>query len=258
MPGQEAVQSVNGPIAWALPDLELYCRAVLGGRPWLRDPRCLPLPWRPVELAERLRVAVMWHDGMVQPTPPVARALRQVVGRLRAAGHDVVDWDPADQKHGVALLGRMFVADGGAAIRREVERTGEPWRPELDAFLLARELGVSDMWKLQAERTEFQNRYLDRWGAAGIDAILCPTMAFNAVENGGLKHGEPGPGLGLAPPGRPVGTDGRHSRVHGRLQRPGLFLPLVCDRTGRRQHLRRTRPRLRAAERRVRGHPPRM
>ncbi|EQL03721.1 acetamidase [Ophiocordyceps sinensis CO18] len=44
------------------------------------------------------------------------------------------------------------------------------------------------MWKLHAERTEFQNRYLDRWNAAAIDAILCPTMAFNTVRNGAFRH----------------------------------------------------------------------
>lgn len=190
LPGQEAVHSVNGPMSGTLRDLELYCRAVVGQRPWLRDPRCLPFPWRPVELAQRLRIAVMWHDGMVRPTPPVSRALGEVVAKLGLAGHDIVDWDPVDQKHGLALLGRMFVADGGIAIRREVERTGEPWRPELQAFRDAKELGVSEMWKLHAERTEFQNRYLDRWNAAAIDAILCPTMAFNTVRNGAFRHGE--------------------------------------------------------------------
>ncbi|KAM4055852.1 amidase [Hirsutella rhossiliensis] len=188
MPGQEAVHSVNGPMAGTLRDLELYCRGVLGEKPWLRDPRCLPFPWRSIELAERLRIAVMWHDGMVRPTPPVSRVLKEVASKLRSAGHDIVEWDPVDQRHGADLLGRMFVADGGTAIRREVERTGEPWRPELEAYRIAKELGVFDMWKLHAERTEFQNRYLDRWNTASIDAILCPTMAFNTVRNGYFKH----------------------------------------------------------------------
>lgn len=195
MPGQEAVNSVNGPLAGTLQDLELYCRGVLGEKPWLRDPRCLPLPWRTVELAERLRIAVMWHDGMVRPTPPVLRALKVVVGKLTSAGHDIVEWDPVDQARGLALLHRMFLADGGTAIGNEISRSGEPWRPELEPFRTASELGVFDMWKLQMERAEFQNRYLDRWNAAGIDAILCPTMAFNTARNGTSKHGEFSSGL---------------------------------------------------------------
>ncbi|TWU70433.1 hypothetical protein ED733_000306 [Metarhizium rileyi] len=188
MPGQEAVQSVNGPMARTLDDIAMYTETVVGGQPWLLDPRCLPIPWRDVKLPNKLKVAVMWHDNMVRPTPPVTRALGDVVSRLRAAGHQVVDWDPVDQREGLALLGRMFVADGGTAIRKQLERTGEPWRPEMEQYRIAKELSTYEMWNLQLERVDFQNRYLDRWNRAGIDAILCPTIPFNTVKNGSFKH----------------------------------------------------------------------
>ncbi|TQN63724.1 Acetamidase [Colletotrichum shisoi] len=188
MSGQEAVQSVNGPMTRTLTDLELYGRAVVGRQTWLHDPRCVPIPWRDVPLPDRLTVAVMWHDGMVRPTPPVARALALAAERLRAAGHAVVDWDPRDQAQGLSLLGRMFVADGGVSIRNELERTGEPYRPEMKAYETARELGTYEMWQLHMERTAYQKRYLDRWNEAGIDAILCPTTPFASVRNGEYKH----------------------------------------------------------------------
>ncbi|RDA90709.1 hypothetical protein CP533_4948 [Ophiocordyceps camponoti-saundersi (nom. inval.)] len=188
MPGQEAVASVNGPMARTLADLELYCKAVIGAEPWLRDPRCIPLPWRVAEPPSRLRIAVLWHDGMVRPTPPVARALRTAVDRLRTAGHHVVDWDPVDQKAGVALLARMFVADGGDAIRTVIERSGEPWPAQLRPYETATELSTSAMWRLQTERSGFQCRYLERWNAAAIDAILCPVMAFNSVRHDQFRH----------------------------------------------------------------------
>ncbi|KAF3016466.1 hypothetical protein E8E14_008665 [Neopestalotiopsis sp. 37M] len=188
MPGQEAVQSVNGPLARTLPDLAFYCATVVGAEPWLADPRCLPIPWRETVLPARLRVAVMWDDGMARPTPPVTRALRTAAEKLRAAGHEVVDWSSEDQLQGAALLQRMFVADGGAAIRREIERSGEPWRPEMEAYRVAAELPTSDMWALHLERVEFQRRYLERWNRAGIDAILCPTTPYSSVENGKFKH----------------------------------------------------------------------
>ncbi|KJZ75310.1 hypothetical protein HIM_05236 [Hirsutella minnesotensis 3608] len=188
MPGQEAVPSVNGPMARSIRDLQLYCQNVIGQEPWLRDPRCLPMPWRSISLAPRLKIAVMWHDGIIYPTPPIMRALRHTVAKLRNAGHQIVEWDPVDQEHGYSLLGRMFISDGGKAIRQELERTGEPWWPAMMDFCDAQELGVHEMWQLQSERTDYQNRYLDRWTAAGIDAILCPTMPFNNVKHGGLRH----------------------------------------------------------------------
>lgn len=190
MPGQEAVQSVNGPMARTLEDISMYTKTVVNGQPWLLDPRCLPIPWREVQLPAKLKIAVMWHDNMVQPTPPVTRALRNVVSKLKAAGHEVVEWDPLDQKEGLTLLGRMFVADGGTAIRKQLERTGEPWRPEMEQYRIAKELSTYEMWNLQLERVDFQNRYLDRWNKAGIDAILCPTIPFNTVKNGSFKHGQ--------------------------------------------------------------------
>lgn len=188
MPGQEAVMSVNGPLARSLDDIEAYTRAVLAGQPWLLDSKCLPLPWRPVEVPAKLTIGVLWHDGMVRPTPPVARALKLTVARLRAAGHTIVDWDPVDQAEGTELLARMFVADGGKTIQHELDRTGEPLRPEMAAYGTAQELGTAAMWKLHLERTAFQGRYLDRWNAAGLDALLSPTIPFNTVKHGTFSH----------------------------------------------------------------------
>lgn len=190
MPGQEAVQSVNGPMTRTLADLEFYCKTVVGSEPWLADPRCLPIPWRGVNLPKRLKLAVMWSDGMAAPTPPVSRALKDTVEKLLAAGHEIVDWSSEDQAAGVTLLGRMFVADGGKSIRKEIERSGEPWRPEMEAQKTATELSTSEMWQLHIDRVEYQKRYLDRWNKAGIDAILCPTTPYSSVENGKFKHGE--------------------------------------------------------------------
>ncbi|KAL7920605.1 amidase signature domain-containing protein [Trichoderma austrokoningii] len=188
MPGQEAVPSVNGPLAPTLEDVKLYSKSVIGGQPWLRDPKCLPIPWRDVELPQKLRIGVMWHDGVVQPTAPVSRALKHTVAKLKAAGHEVVEWEPFDQAEGAALLQRMFVADGGLTIRSQLDPTGEPWRDEMYSYSVARELGTAEMWKLHLERTDFQNRHLDRWNKAGLDALLLPTIPFNTVRHGTFKH----------------------------------------------------------------------
>ncbi|KAH6654535.1 amidase [Truncatella angustata] len=188
MPGQEAVQSVNGPLTRTLDDLEFYSKTVVDSEPWLVDPRCAPIPWRAIELPKRLKIAVMWNDGVVLPTPPVTRALKIAVDKLKAAGHDVVDWSPEDQFEGLDLLGRMFVADGGNAITKEIERSGEPWRPEMRMYETAKDISTSEMWRLHLERVAFQKRYLDRWNKAGIDAILCPTTPYSSVENGKFQH----------------------------------------------------------------------
>lgn len=190
MPGQEAVLAVNGPLARTLSDIVLYSSVVVNSQPWLRDPKCLPIPWRSVELPQKLKIGIMWNDSIVLPTPPVQRALKDLAGRLKGAGHDVVDWDPVDQPEGTELLKRMFLADGGKTIKHQLTRSGEPWREEMADYSTAEELGTADMWKLHLERTAFQNKYLDRWTAAGLDAIICPTTPYSTAKNGTFKHGK--------------------------------------------------------------------
>ncbi|PHH61177.1 hypothetical protein CDD81_700 [Ophiocordyceps australis] len=188
MPGQETVRSVNGPLARSLSDIELFSKCIIGQKPWLHDTRCLPIPWRPVQVPQRLRIAAMYHDGLVLPTPPVLRALQDTVKKLKAAGHDIIEWDPIYHQQGGPLLWRMFVADGGKAIRKELERTGEPWPPGLEAYRVAKELGTYDLWKLHLERVKFSDEVLDCWNKAQIDAILCPTTAFSTAKHDNLFH----------------------------------------------------------------------
>lgn len=232
MSGQEAVQSVNGPLARTLDDIELEAKTVVDSKPWLHDPRMVPLPWRNVELPTKLHIAVMWNDGMVEPTPPVTRALKNVVEKLKASGHDIVEWDPKDQAQGLSLLGRMFVADGGLSIQKELERSGEPLREEMAAYGAAKELGTYEMWQIHMERTDFQKRYLDRWNEAGIDAVLCPTTPFSSVKNGQFDHGKSiYPGLSCIP----IICSQIYSWLHGCFQYLGLLLCLIPYRHGRGQ-----------------------
>jgi hypothetical protein len=67
----------------------------------------------------------------------------------------------------------MFVADGGKSVEALLGATGEPYRPEMQMYADAKELGVYDMWKLQLERSELQRQYLEQWmSIEGLDAIL--------------------------------------------------------------------------------------
>lgn len=166
--------SVNGPMAKTLEEIALYSKTIIDQQPWFQDPKCLPIPWRAVEPKKHLKLAVCWHDGIVTPTPPVARALRETVQRLRAAGHEIVKWNPEEHKRILTLLRRLFVADGAKSIRGLLEPTNEPFRPEMPSYEESVELGVHEMWQIQAERSELQKHYLDRWNAmGGLDGLIC-------------------------------------------------------------------------------------
>lgn len=91
--GQEAIQSVNGPMSPHFDSLILFAKAVVESEPWQHDPKCLPIPWRIVPKKDRLKIGVYCNDGVVEPTPPVRRAWNETVEKLKQAGHEVVEWD---------------------------------------------------------------------------------------------------------------------------------------------------------------------
>ncbi|KAF2083518.1 fatty-acid amide hydrolase [Saccharata proteae CBS 121410] len=182
--GQEAVPSVNGPLAPTLEAVRLYSEAVVGQEPWLYDPKCVPMPWRKVEVGKKLRLGVLWDDGVVMPTPPVRRALRETVDKLKGQGHEIIDWSNEDHKQAGDIIQRMFTADGGKTVASILAPTSEPIRPEMQAYASATEAGCYDLWQLHLERTALQKRYLDRWNAAGIDGLLCPTTPYATVAHG--------------------------------------------------------------------------
>jgi amidase len=156
-----------------LEDITLYTKTIVDAQPWLTDPKMLPIPWRQAEPKQKLKIAVLYNDGICLPTPPVTRALKETVESLKRAGHEVVEWDPKLHSEALELLGRMFVADGGKSVEALLAPTDEPYRPEMTQYKEAKELGVSDMWKLHMERSELQRQYLEQWKSYGdLDAIL--------------------------------------------------------------------------------------
>ena len=67
----------------------------------------------------------------------------------------------------------MFVADGGRSVESLLAPTNEPWRPEMQAYSEARELGTYEMWQIHTERSELQRMYLEQWMSYdSLDAIL--------------------------------------------------------------------------------------
>ncbi|KAJ5776517.1 uncharacterized protein N7511_001528 [Penicillium nucicola] len=181
--GQETINGVIGPIAKSLEELDLWASVIVGQKPWIRDPKCLPIPWRSVETKKRLKIAVLWDDGVVTPTPPVARALKETVERLETAGHEIITWASIGHMEMLVLLGGLFLADGGKSVRKLLEPTGEPFRPEMKPYEKASELGVYDLWQMHVQRNTICKSYLDRWNETEIDAILCPTTPFSSAEH---------------------------------------------------------------------------
>lgn len=81
--------------------LNLFMKTVIDAEPWNLESSLIPMPWREIPLgntytnAKKLKVAVMWHDGVVRPHPPITRGLEEVVQKLSGLNWvEIVDWKP--------------------------------------------------------------------------------------------------------------------------------------------------------------------
>ncbi|KAJ1325450.1 Amidase [Microdochium nivale] len=220
MAGQETVHSVVGPLAHSAGDLRLFMKAVLGQKPWLHDPKTVPLPWRQGEedaaarkiKDKKLNIAYYDFDGVVMPHPPILRAVRSSVDALRAAGHNVVPWKPYKHDEAYELIGKIFNADGGVDLRRDISASGEPAIDLINNIVRpdAKALDLNEAWDLQLQKWRYQTEYLAHWreaeaaltvvsGNTGIaaaaadenpeiDAIVAPAAPSAAVRHGKFRY----------------------------------------------------------------------
>ncbi|WVQ66347.1 uncharacterized protein L199_004526 [Kwoniella botswanensis] len=201
LPGQEAIRSINGPMSTSLDAVELWAKSVVGKEPWYRDPNMLPIPWREVEVPEKLCFGIILDNGMVKPTPPVTRALLKTKKALEAAGHKVVEWSPYKPEEANTIVNRFFQGDGGVKIAQYISLSGETYVEGLSAYKARHEALkstpplVGDLWDIQSDRTAYCKKVLDHWLSSKevtgtgrpFDAIIspvtphsaCPKMAFN-------------------------------------------------------------------------------
>ena len=67
--GQEAVRNCVGPMATSLSAIEMWWKAALSKKSWLRDSDCLPIPWRHVQAPEKLCFGMFYLYIRLPPSP---------------------------------------------------------------------------------------------------------------------------------------------------------------------------------------------
>jgi Asp-tRNA(Asn)/Glu-tRNA(Gln) amidotransferase A subunit family amidase len=104
MGGAEQIVPTIGPLSTSLEGCKIFTKAIIDAKPWLKEPSLLPFPWKNEDFfpaGKKLKVAVLWDDGVVKPHPPVTRALKQIVDKLKSSSNvEVLEWKP--YKHDLA------------------------------------------------------------------------------------------------------------------------------------------------------------
>ena len=194
MLSEEQIVPVIGPMSTSLEGIKLFMKTVIAGRPWLVEPSCLPIPWRVedsyLDSPKKLRIGIMWDDGVVKPHPPVIRALNEVKAKLIGFRDiDIIDWIPYKHDAAWEIIANLYFCDNGNEEKEAIDASGEPWRP-LSEFIIKEnpyvtDKSIEDVWHWTGKREEYRKAYAGHWNMTGteqggeaftdtVDVILCP------------------------------------------------------------------------------------
>jgi Asp-tRNA(Asn)/Glu-tRNA(Gln) amidotransferase A subunit family amidase len=195
MLSEEHIVPTIGPMSTSLEGVKIFMKTLVDQKPWLHQSALLPFPWRINEDLlpktpdgkPKLKVAVLWDDGIVRPHAPITRALKQVTDALKTASDvEVVDWQPHNHAAAWPILASLYFADGGAEERAALELSGEPVRPLTDFILTDNQYrvdhSIASLWEWTGKRDAYRDEYMHHWnstatgpnGEGEVDVILCP------------------------------------------------------------------------------------
>lgn len=195
--GAPSILSVVGPLSSSSAGLKLAVQSILQTEPWQRDPRVHPLPWRneqeeaAKQLAQdkKLTFAVLKHDGLCAPHPPIKRVLEETVQKLESLGHKVIEWQPPSHSKLQDICVKAWGYDGGADAARAFALSGEEPKPNI-MFEEAPQANATDIMRNQVEKRDAEKEYMEYWNSTSqltgtgrpVDAIISPLAPFTAAR----------------------------------------------------------------------------
>ncbi|OQV00659.1 hypothetical protein CLAIMM_06126 [Cladophialophora immunda] len=158
MDGKDSVLATFGPLTQSRETINLFMKTILDNEPWRYDPSLTVKKWTPEKLAQPLKVAIEWSDGVVKPHPPMIRALKMVADACKAAGMEVVDWEPYKHDKAWDIVSGLYFPDGGEAILAPLKEVDEPILP-LIKFITEEQPNVKnrtmpEYWELTRRRKD--------------------------------------------------------------------------------------------------------
>lgn len=189
---QPVLSSVVGPMACDLDDLKYIMKLIVEAKPWFKDPKVPPIEWKTISKKDsKLSFAIASQTKTAKPTPAVQRAMDLLIQKLKAAGHEIVEWNPpvsTEELNNIAI--EVYGADGYKEVDELCKASGEPIVPEILPIAGKSGLpkGVSHIhehWDLARKRYEAQQKVDEYWRLSTakltktgkpVDAILCPVL----------------------------------------------------------------------------------
>ncbi len=183
----EALTQV-GPLARRVEDLTLILPIIAG--PDGHDPAIVPMPLGDPAAVDlnSLRVAFYIDVGLTPPpTAETCEAVRASAAALAEIGAVVTEDHPSGAATAPSFWREIFVADGGAGVRRLLERLGtKQMHPFLEWSQKGEDLPTSEYSRLLGRWNELRSEGLAF--LESYDVIICPVNATPAT-----LHTEPTP-----------------------------------------------------------------
>ncbi|KIW75355.1 hypothetical protein Z517_10096 [Fonsecaea pedrosoi CBS 271.37] len=205
MDGQNTVLSVVGPLATTARSARLLTKAILSEKPWLYDPLTIDMPWRDAQeqaihdivkstsQGNRLSFGVLKTDGIVNPQPPVTRAVSMIADALSKAGHQIIEWKPPSHKTILDITFKTWGYDGGKDVHDAFALSGEPMSPQIKMSFgdgPKPEMTASQIAANNVEKRKYQKQYMDYWNSTAqstltgrpVDGFICPLAPYPAAR----------------------------------------------------------------------------
>jgi amidase len=205
--GQDSLPSVLGPLSTDIGGIKLFMQAVIGQKPWLKDPHSPRKHWDKDEYqlvehggGQRLTFGILWNDGLVVPHPPIIRALEMTRDALIAAGHEVVDWKPHKHAELSEVTMGIWAAAGQEDALAVTSQIGEPVLKSMAdtdttegaTYIGSKGTSAFELFKIQKKRAVLRKEYLDHWQSTRmststgrpVDAIISPVAPFPPPPHG--------------------------------------------------------------------------
>lgn len=208
MDGQNSVLSVVGPLGTTARAVKLVVKSLLSQSPWLFDPMVVEIPWRDEQEKQvwdtansatgQFTFGFMKTDHIVNPQPPVARALEMVAKAIEKAGHKVVPWEFPSLADGLGLTLNTWLLDGGKDLHDSFALSGEPISEQIIMSYgtgVAEERSATYIAQNNVGLRQWKKTVMDAWNATAslsgtgkpIDAVIAPLAPYAAARPGKYK-----------------------------------------------------------------------
>ncbi|RDW87467.1 amidase-7 [Coleophoma crateriformis] len=199
MAGSEQIPATIGPLSTSLAGCKLFIKTLIDAKPWLKEPTLLPFEWKEADPfpagGKKLKIGVLWDDGVVKPHPPVTRAMKELVEKLKKSGNvEIVDWKPYKHDEAWEIIANLYFSDGASQESAAINASSEPWMTLTKHIITenphVQTHTVESLWAATARRDSYRAEYAAHWNstsAAGssangytltdsdmVDIILCP------------------------------------------------------------------------------------